>query len=217
MKLRNIVIIILLAFMMLFLQGCSGIWSFDFTKTHFGGWYYLETELPATKTLNSTGLIMSGITARSLWGFQGDIEMEVIFELHSITPDNRIDRFSIRLGDGNDLPAQSILLEMTDIGSGLFENCVVKLNESYKAAHLGVEGLIFNGINSLVISIQSGVCNIAMNETSLCPSFGIGDYEAELFVPYLFVQQGNPPVGAEKITIKSINVTSSESRQLVLK
>lgn len=215
MKLRNLVLIIMVVFTMLFMQGCSGVWSFDFTKTRIGGWSYRETELPATKTLNSTGLIMSGITARSFWGFKGDIEMEVIFELHNIFVDNRIDEFSICLGDGNDLPAQCLALELTDIGGMIFENCVVKLNGSYKAAHLGVEGLLYDDVNSLVISIQGGVCNIAMNGTSLCPSFNMGDYTAELLVPYLFVQQGDPPAGAEKITIKSINVESSESRESV--
>lgn len=215
MKLRNLVIIVVLAFMMLFLQGCSGIWSFDFTKTHIGGWSYRETELPATKTLNSTGLIMSGMTARSIWGFKGDIDMEVLFELHDVTISNTISRFVIRLGDGEDLPAQNLVIEMMDIGGSIFENCHISLNGSYKAAHLGVEGLVYDGINSLVISIQGGVCNIAMNGTSLCSSFGMGDYTAELLVPYLFVQQGDLPAGAEKITIKSVNIESTEPRQFV--
>jgi hypothetical protein len=104
---------------------------------------------------------------------------------------------------------------MTGIGGMIVENCVVKLNGSYKTAHIGVEGLLYDGLNSLVISIQGGACNIAMNGTSLCPSFSMGDYTAELLVPYLFVQQGDPPLGAEKITIKSINIESSESREFV--
>ncbi len=215
MKLRGFVLIIVLAFMVLFLQGCSGIWSFDFTKTHIGGWSYQETELPATRTLNNTGLIMSGITARSIWGFKGDIDMEVLFELHDVSINNKISRFIIRLGDGEDLPAQSLVLEMMDIGGQISENCHIYINGSYKAAHLGVEGLVYDGMNSLIISIHAGACNIAMNGTSLCSTFSTGDYTAELLVPYLFVQQGDLPAGAEKITIKSVNIESTEQRQYV--
>lgn len=188
--------------------GCTKTWSIDFTKSQ-GGWTtLLDFDDPGiTVTNNDLGLLLSGTTMVSRYGFNGDFEFTVIFKLN-VSSTNTLSLFRVYLGDGADPSNQSLLCKFENMG-GVSE--FYAIYDSFAKVHdaMYVSGINHTGLNTFTIIKKGNTVDMLVNGYSLFEPFTITNYTAPLFVPYIYVQQGSPDEDEELLVIKSIKMKYS--------
>ena len=209
MRKFRIVMLVVVVLISLITTGCMKTWSIDFTDANATGWdSLLAYEDPGVCGKDENGLILSGCTMRALYGFSGDMDFTVKFDL-DVDVLNPVEKMRIYLGNGSDPEAQKLEIVFTDIGDETVELYAIFDNATQKHAAVYISGIKHNDINEFMISIRGGIADFTMNGTELFMPFEIVNYSAPFFFPYIFVQQGDTPEGAEKLVIKSIKVRYS--------
>ena len=187
--------------------GCTKTWSIDFTKSQ-GGWSrLLDWDDPGITVTNDLGLLLSGTTLISRYGFNGDFEFTVTFEL-DVDSANTVSLFRVYLGNGTDPSSQALLCKFENMGGvsefyAIYDN-VTKVHD---AAY--VSGIDHSGLNTFTIVKNGTTVDMLINGISLYQPFSIAEYSAPLFVPYVYVQQGDPDEDEELLIIKSIKMKYS--------
>ena len=208
MRLNRCLILALALAMAFTAAGCSKTWSIDFTKSQ-GGWTTLLgfDEPGITVTNNDMGLLLSGTTLISRYGFNGDFEFTVVFKLN-VSSTNTLPLFRVYLGNGTDPSEQALLCKFENMG-GVSE--FYAIYDSFEKVHdaMYVSGLNHTDLNTLTIIKKGNVVDMLVNGYSLFEPFTITNYTAPLFVPYIYVQQGSPDEDEELLVIKSIKMKYS--------
>lgn len=216
MRQARIALFAAVLFFLLMSAGCVKTWSIDFTSPDATNWDTLFSyDAPGITTKEDYGLVLSGTTMRATYGFNGDIEFTVKFDL-SVSNVNTVEEMRVFLGNGLDPESQKIECRLMNIGDSSNEMYYIYDNTTEKHSAVYISGIKHNDINELTISIKGGIVDITMNGAKLIdPPFEIVNYNAPFFFPYVFVQQGSPPEGEERVLIKSIKVVYSGDKQKV--
>lgn len=187
--------------------GCSKTWSIDFTKSQ-GGWdTLLDYDEPGITVSNNLGLLLSGTTLISRYGFSGDFEFTVTFKLN-VSSTNTLSLFRVYLGNGTDPSEQALMCKFENMG-GVSEFYTIYDNFTSVHNAMYVSGLLHSDLNTLTIIKNGNTIDMLVNGISLYQPFAITHYTASLFVPYIYVQQGSPDEGEELLIIKSIKMKYS--------
>ncbi len=187
--------------------GCTKTWSIDFTRSQ-GGWNtLLGYDDPGIADVNDLGLLLSGTTLISDYGFNGDFELTVTFDLN-VSSGNPLSLLRFYLGNGTDPSDQALLCKFESVGS---VSEYYAIYDSFAKVHdaMYISGIIHSGTNTFTIIKQGDTVDMLVNGVSLYQPFAIVQYSAPLFVPYIYVQQGSPEEDEELLIIKSIKMKYS--------
>ncbi len=207
MRLNRFLALVLALAMAFAAAGCTKTWSIDFTKSQ-GGWTtLLGYDDPGITNVNDLGLLLSGTTLISRYGFNGDFEFTVTFEL-DVDSANTLSLLRVYLGNGTDPSSQALLCKFENVGGisefyAIYDNATKVHDAGY------VSGIDHTGSNTFTIIKQGTTVDMLINGISLYQPFSIAEYTAPLFVPYVYVQQGSPDEDEELLIIKSIKVKYS--------
>lgn len=194
--------------------GCMKTWVLDFTNDK-GGWGILSGwDEPGSTVSSERGLFLSGTTMRALSGFTGDLEFSVAFRLDADIL-GTLKRMDIYLGDGGDPSSQFIKCVFKDLG-GISPIYEIYDNGTKVHSAVYVSGLKLHDLNVFKVVKKEAVVTMTMNGADLFEPFGIVNYSAPLFVPYIYVNQGSPDEDEELVLIKNIKMKYSGTKESII-
>lgn len=126
--------------------GCTKTWSIDFTRSQ-GGWAtLLGYDDPGITNVSDLGLLLSGTTLISRYGFNGDFEFSVTFEL-DVDSANTVSLFRVYLGNGTDPSSQALSCKFENVGGvsefyAIYDNATNVHDAGY------VSGIDHSGLNT---------------------------------------------------------------------
>ncbi len=212
MKLTRIALAALLVLVALLSAGCMKTWSLDFTN-NTGGWNSLiGWEDPGINSCGDYGLLLSGVTLMGNYGFTGNVEYSVTFDL-DVAPGNELEKFEIYLGNGTDPAAQFLKVKFEQVGNSSSEYYAMFDNGTKIHDAIYIPGTVYSGSNTVKIVVEEGFVSFYMNNAVLYEDYAIGNYSAPFLVPYVFVQQGSPEEDEELLMLKSLKVKYSGDKQ----
>lgn len=212
MKLTRIALTALLISVALLSAGCMKTWSIDFTNNQ-GGWNSLiGWEDPGINSCGDYGLLLSGMTIMGNYGFTGNVEYSVTFDL-DVAPGNELESFEVYLGNGTDPASQFLKVKFEQVGSSSMEYYAMFDNGTKVYDAIYIPGTVHSGSNTVKIMVEEGLVSFYMNNAVLFEDSSIENYSAPFLVPYVFVQQGSPEEDEELLMLKSLKVKYSGDKQ----
>lgn len=208
MKFTRIALLALIVLAAMLMAGCMKTWSIDFTN-NTGGWNsLLGWEDPGINSCGDYGLLLSGVTLRGNYGFTGNVEYSVTFDL-DVASGNELEKLEIYLGNGSDPASQFLKVKFEQVGDSSSEYYAMYDNGYKIHDAIYIPGTVYSGSNTVKIVVEEGLVSFYMNNAVLYEDYAIANYSAPHLVPYVFVQQGSPEEDEELLMLKNLKVKYS--------